>query len=348
ATHTMVQPGEEAVHRVEALHARLPPGGEEANVTVEVFDAADPALAFEVRFQLPPPSTDVPPALMDAFAVHVAPPDAPLRVPHGGGARGDLLVENLGERPVRVRFPRALLLDLPPDVRLVASGRPASVDLAPGERATVRLLVEDDGSTRPFEGALLYPYDVEGPDGREPMLLEVRVRAVPATPLDVAAQNPGAVALAVTGGAVLLALPLLRREDVRYAALAALYARLRRPQVLGHADRERILALVRARPGIRYAALQRETGLATGALLHHLRALEAHGLLLSRREGSRRVFFEPGAAPDAAAGLTPTQARLLEMDRAGGLSQREMGERLGITQQAVSQHLREMERRGLR
>lgn len=168
-------------------------------------------------------------------------------------------------------------------------------------------------------------------------------------PLRSAALAAGLAAVSVTAAAGLAGLS--RREAWRYALLAPLvrlYSRLARTEVLDHATRDRLVALVAERPGITYTALLRETRLNRGALLHHLHVLGQHHLLQSRREGIHRRFYPGGARlPEPAPSVTGAEERVLAILQAGPLTQREIAERLGVSQQGASYHVTKLARRGL-
>lgn len=146
---------------------------------------------------------------------------------------------------------------------------------------------------------------------------------------------------------------LLRKESWRYGFLAGLlplYTRLSKPKLLDHAARDLLHRLICAEPGIHYSALQERTGLNTGALVHHLRTLERHRLVVSRREGALRRFYPVGAGPLPPVKVettTPMQARVLALLDEGPLTQREIAERLGLTQQGANHHVKTLERKGL-
>lgn len=158
--------------------------------------------------------------------------------------------------------------------------------------------------------------------------------------------------IAASAASVAGALALARREAWRYAILAPfvrLYSRLARGDALDHATRDRLVALVAERPGITYTGLLRATGWNRGVLLHHAHVLERHRLLQSRREGAHRRFYPAGermpAPPDAPA--TSAEERLLVLLAGEPLTQREIAERLGVSQQGASYHLVRLARKGL-
>lgn len=153
----------------------------------------------------------------------------------------------------------------------------------------------------------------------------------PTTPLDASPVAAG-VALGVTG---LLAI------------LARLYSRFGRDSVLRAEPRARIHETLAARPeGATLADLAAATGLSRGAVAHHCRMLERHGYLTSRHDGVNRRYALPGArlAPPVRP-PTPGERRVLDLLReAGPLTQADLAARLGVTPQAVSQHLLRLRR----
>lgn len=63
-------------------------------------------------------------------------------------------------------------------------------------------------------------------------------------------------------------------------------------QALAHADRRRILDIVRERPGIQIGALAEEFDLSRIAVHKQVQVLEAADLLISERQGRvRRLYF---------------------------------------------------------
>jgi predicted transcriptional regulator len=63
---------------------------------------------------------------------------------------------------------------------------------------------------------------------------------------------------------------------------------------LGHPTRRRILDLLRASPGMLVGELAEEFDVGRIAVMHHLRQLEASGLLVSLKQGrTRQLFHNP-------------------------------------------------------
>lgn len=203
-----------------------------------------------------------------------------------------------------------------------------------------------------------------------PTFLNVQIVAGPpnvALSADVGAGGGGLsaaalVGLSLAGGGAALALVawVFASDARRFAIAAALYTRLAKSEVLDHPGREALQQRIGAEPGISYSELRRQSGMNTGAIVHHLRALERAGLVASRKEGAYRRFYPVGAAPAPAlapppapapahvrvAVLTPMQQRVMDVLREAPLTQGELAERLGLSQQGTSHHVKSLERAG--
>src|SRR5581483_1043802 len=127
------------------------------------------------------------------------------------------------------------------------------------------------------------------------------------------AQAPAAAA--ALGGLVLL---LILGLAVKTGALASLYTRVTRARVLENDSRRALFALIRERPGLHVSELARATGIGRVVLQHHLRMLEAHGLVVPRTRGRLVAYFSPGGVPgeqELAAKVAlkdPTRRRVLD------------------------------------
>ncbi len=159
---------------------------------------------------------------------------------------------------------------------------------------------------------------------------------------------------AATAGAAVGAVYLARRDENwlrRFLGLILpLFTRIAKPQVLGHESRERVHAAIRERPGIHIAALQSTLQLNSGTLLHHLRTLERHRLVTSRREGRFRRYYPGDAAvpPVSPSPLSVVAQRILdELERSGETAFTEMADRLGVSKQRLSYNVKVLRARGL-
>ncbi len=73
-----------------------------------------------------------------------------------------------------------------------------------------------------------------------------------------------------------------------------MFTRFERDTVLGHPKREALYAQIMSKPGVTLQDLCEETGLSRTAVSHHLRLLEQQHLIVSKRMGRSRHFFENG------------------------------------------------------
>lgn len=136
-------------------------------------------------------------------------------------------------------------------------------------------------------------------------------------------------------------------------AFALLYSRLAPNELLDHGRRERVVALVRARPGIGPQEIGQTLGMNWGVTSYHLDRLETAGLLVSQRVGQHRCYFVPGAIPrdaQAKVGLFrgDTTRRVAQLVREKpGIGQSELAAALGLSASATSKQLTRLEKEAL-
>lgn len=178
----------------------------------------------------------------------------------------------------------------------------------------------------------------------EQQSLEAPAPAAPEPAISPAQVAAAAAVTATTLGAAAGGSALLLRSERRLwklaLALAPLYTRLRRSELLASPLRERLLAHVREHPGVRYRELQRALGLPNGALAHHLRILLREKLVEEAREGHAVRFFVPGARP---AEPSDTTERVLAYVRANpGATGAGVAGALGLTASLAGYHLQKL------
>lgn len=286
-----------------------------------------------------------------------------LDIAPGEDAAGVVRVTNTGGVALRVTLAGSAADSWP--VRL----NPKALDLAPGETKEVELAItaplgipvgglgagtitatSDSGLVRnaPFRMLIVEP---SIPRDETPAAA-VETPATPdgGVPASGASVVLVAAALGTVGaGALALANRPLREKAIWLAV--GLYTRLARPDILGHEDREKLYRLVETQPGIHFHALQRDLGWNTGTLTYHLRVLEKHGFMVSRRDGLYRRFYLSGAAPRKEvfenAGPQGLRADVLEAVRnQHGISQSDLALALGANKQTVNYHVKALERQG--
>ncbi len=279
-----------------------------------------------------------------ASPLHVAVAPNPLRVAPGSEAAATLTLRNTGDQPLFVGIDPAAKDGLV--VRLDQTS--AFLDAGASRTLPLRVMASADAIEGERRVALRFGGVTPAP---QDVVIVVLV-TTDAPPPDGTVKR-AAFAAGLFGVASLAAGLALRRETWRYtilAALAPLYTRFAPNELLDNATREQINTLVSREPGISYGELKAATGLNTGALIHHLRALERGRLIATRKEGTSRRFFAPGAVPrttHTGPSLTPTQRTVLAHLADGPLTQPELARRLGVTQQGANHHVKTLERRGL-
>lgn len=155
---------------------------------------------------------------------------------------------------------------------------------------------------------------------------------------------------ASTAFATLAALGLAK---VRGVALWPAFTRLRRSSLLDNASRDRVYRAVEEDPGIHASALKDRLAMGWGTTRHHLKVLEAHGLVVSRPVGRRRAYFTTEAVPrgerlaHAVLQNANTRRVLDEVRRAPGTITARIAERLGLAGPTVGWHLRRLQEAGL-
>jgi len=129
-----------------------------------------------------------------------------------------------------------------------------------------------------------------------------------------------------------------------------LFTRFERDTVLGHPRREALYALILQEPGISLQALGDATGLSRTAVIHHLRLIEQQHLIVSRRVGRSRHYFENGGRyghdqKEAYAILQNGRSKAVAEFIKGhpGAMQKALCEALGIQPSIAHWHVRRLE-----
>lgn len=135
--------------------------------------------------------------------------------------------------------------------------------------------------------------------------------------------------------------------------LAALYSRFAPNELLEHERRERVIGLVRARPGIGPTDIGAALGASWGVTIYHLDRLEKAGLVTSQRVGHHRCYFLPGALPrddQRKVGMfrvdTTRRVATLVAEKPG-LTQTQIANALGLSASAMSKQVKHLEAAGM-
>lgn len=314
-----------------------------------VASDADGSDQVELRFRAPPmPVHHAPPVVL-----HLEPDvlDLPLR----GSAVTTLRIEN----PTSQSYAPMLDWTLPPGVTTHFAEPIRMVDA--GTTATFPVFFAYDGPRE--AGQTLEAWiGGQGATSRHVLLRLVEPTPAPSSapaPEPPPAPAPGpaagfpfslaqapwilvAAGVATVGGAVGL-LAWIRHKWPW--ALAALSTRLLPSRVLALPMRERIVALVRERPGITFGELRRALRVGAGTLTYHARVLEKAGVIFSRPDGQTRRFYPVGAGPVEA---TPplSERALTALRERGPMRASDLARELGVSRQALHYHLKRMMEEG--
>ncbi|HUR69597.1 MAG TPA: winged helix-turn-helix transcriptional regulator [Candidatus Thermoplasmatota archaeon] len=286
-----------------------------------------------------------------------------IEIPADGSETATVKVTNTGDSALTI-----LLTAPAPTAWRPIELLPREVTLAPGERQEVPMKVYAPDVPAGGKRDVVVAGSSAGLVRSATLHVTVGARALPADPKDTSAatlQAPApegtglpsvgpaalvAVGLAAAGSGALVLVNRPLREKAIWLGVG-LYTRLARPDVLGHEDREKLYRLVETQPGIHFHALQRDLAWNTGTLTYHLRVLEKHGFMVSRRDGLYRRFYLSGAAPRKETfenqGPTGLRADVMEAIRnAPGISQSDLALGLSANKQTVNYHVKALERAG--
>ncbi|HET6398583.1 MAG TPA: MarR family transcriptional regulator, partial [Candidatus Thermoplasmatota archaeon] len=189
--------------------------------------------------------------------------------------------------------------------------------------------------------------------------------AAPApTPTEQAAAAGAAVtlvtfqAVGLEGVRALAARPggFLRRtaaHALRWSPALLLFSRIEKGEVLENEVRARVHDVIQQEPGVSLEQVRERAGVAWGTTVHHVRRLESHGLVVSVRQGNRRLLF-PANTPAsrnrtalaALADDTSRRVALLVYSRPG-IAQKDLCEALGMRNPAASKQLAKLAHAGL-
>lgn len=176
---------------------------------------------------------------------------------------------------------------------------------------------------------------------------------VPAPPIPSIGDAPP-VATAAAGTTILWL--LFERLGIGRALMgtfAALYFRVQPNELLENERREKVVQLVRERPGIGPQDVASALGTGWGVTSYHLDRLERAGLVTSQRVGHHRCYFVPGAVrrdDQRTVGLvrgdTARRVAALVNERPG-LTQSELASALGLSASAASKQVAKLVEAGL-
>jgi predicted transcriptional regulator len=170
------------------------------------------------------------------------------------------------------------------------------------------------------------------------------IRPAPAT----TAVAAGSAFLAALGMALIAGTEIGRVKLL--VALAPLYSKIRKEEVLDQFVRGQVFGYIQANPGDHYSSIRQTLRLKNGTLAYHLRTLERGDFIFSRMDGIYRRYYPSGADPariQMRGNLKETHKRMLELVEASpGITPKELAVKLGTSHQVASYHIRLLARRG--
>lgn len=227
-----------------------------------------------------------------------------------------------------------------------------TVRTAEGETAFKRKTIEASGRFRakiaemPTARSRLQPvhYDSSG------NFTALQIGEAPAaqSPLPSSMSLSAAALPAVSLLALLLALTETSRE-LASRALAALYTRFSREELLDHPQRRRLHDLVAASPGLHLREAHRQLGCAWGPFTFHLHMLVQGGYLRCDKHGRNRVLFLRGGEAGAVPLPHPLARRIHDAIPPDGspIPFKALREQVGVSSQLLGYHLRGLAKKNL-
>lgn len=132
-----------------------------------------------------------------------------------------------------------------------------------------------------------------------------------------------------------------------------LFSRIERDRLLDNPVRARVHDAVAQDPGLSMSEVASRAGIAWGTAVHHLRRLEANGMVVSTAERGHRRFFAantPAASQRSAVAVVmhPTARRIAHLvAQRPGIDQTGICQALSLNNPAASKHLGRFEAQGL-
>jgi predicted transcriptional regulator/fibronectin type 3 domain-containing protein len=132
-------------------------------------------------------------------------------------------------------------------------------------------------------------------------------------------------------------------------AVAPLFSRLKKDDVLDNKTRYAMHGVIVEKPGIHFSEMIREFNLSNGITAYHLEVLEREDFIRSVRDGRLKRFYSKHTKVPKDHKRTPLEVREAVLNLVKfkpGISQKEIVDTLGITRDSAGYFLREMVREG--
>jgi DNA-binding MarR family transcriptional regulator len=121
---------------------------------------------------------------------------------------------------------------------------------------------------------------------------------------------------------------------------ALLFSRISKSQVLEHQRRKQIFEHLQANPGIHFRKVMQDLKVGSGVLSHHLHTLEREGLVTSKRNAGKRVFYPIGVRMEVPKDVK--EKIVDEVKQAPGITQAEVATKLNISRMLAHYHVRSL------
>lgn len=166
--------------------------------------------------------------------------------------------------------------------------------------------------------------------------------------------GPTGLAAAATGAGLLVGLAVLLARLLPWPGILGLSRSRAARRALEHPHREALFRLIQGRPGIPVARLREATGMGNSTVTYHLRRLEQTGVVVSKRHGRSRHFYENGGTygrqqKDRFAVLQNDRTRQIAtfVSRRPGSIQKDIRTAMGISSSLAVWHMKRLQAAGI-
>ncbi len=286
---------------------------------------------------------------------------------------GDEIRVNLNVRSLQL-VEDTIHLEIMDTAGLVIQHLPLSQSVEPGQSVMFTLLL-----TLPENGAIMDRDDIallivraRGTTQAGSNSVPIPFRALPVSQGNVATTT--SMDIIMTGGAVVgfgtlgaLALLGFATDFGKYRMIALLwiplYTRINDTEIFDNFTRGKIYGSITTYPGIHYSSLRQILDLRAGTLTYHLKVLEREGFVKGSRDGKYLRFYPtkreltkdsakrihsmsiPEKAADPQSRIQQSIFAAVKEDP--GLTQKEIGDKLGESKQLINYHVKLLEGAGL-
>lgn len=123
-----------------------------------------------------------------------------------------------------------------------------------------------------------------------------------------------------------------------------LYVKLKKKDILDNFIRGQIYGYIKVHPGDKYTDLKRNLELNNGTLTYHLDVLEREGLVISKRNGGRKLFYPANMRPPYdGTHLHSVQENILQIvEESPGIAIKDIASLAGVSRQLTNYHVKKL------